>query len=262
MSFEYFNTSHLAFGSKLTRAFRQLEKMCGDAELTIARFTSDVAYLGEYVNRNYRVPFPTSATSAVRANELFDVINDETIVKEMSYKDDIFTVAINRFNRDNNRFTIGKGSTDLKKGYAFMSDSVSNLNPTSEIKFYEDLTKAKGDQLFKFRIDSYGFINIVSDSNSVLKFNKGGIDHINNIEVGEQVILPYTATDYEAVVVLGRHVSEDNSVVLYLNDQLIYSMGGTEINQYAMTYLKPNDKLSASSYNKAYKLIYNHVGDD
>lgn len=262
MSFEYFNTSHLAFGSKLTRAFRQLEKMCDDAELTIARFTSDVAYLGEYVNRNYRVPFPTSATSAVRANELFDVINDETIVKEMSYNNDIFTVAINRFNRENNRFTIGKGSTDLKKGYAFMSDSVSNLNPTSEIKFYEDLTNAKGKQLFKFRIDSSGFINIISDSNSVLKFSKGGIDHINNLELGEEIRLPYTATDYEAIIVLGNMADNGNSVNVYVNDKLYYNHGGSHVQKYGIVYVSPNDKVTSSNYSKAYRIIYNNVGGE
>lgn len=259
MSFEYFNTSHLAFGSKLTRAFRQLEKMCNDAELTISRYTDDVAYLGNYVNRNYRVPVPVSGDRPVRADEIFDVINDEIIIKEISYENEIFTVSINYFNRTNNRFTIGKGSTNLKEGYAFMTDSVSNLNPTSEIKFVKTLEQGKGKELFKFRVDSLGFINISTDSDSIVRFNRGGIDHINNLSIGEEITLSHTASDYEAILVLGKTAVDGTSINLALNGKTIYNMGGYVTKQYAIVYMKPDDVLDGSAYNKAYKVIYNRV---
>ena len=259
MSFEFFNTSHLAFGSKLTRAFRQLEKMCNDAELTIARFTKDVEYLGEYVNRNYRAPFPVSASSPVRADEIFDVINDEIIINDISCDDGVLTATINRFNRVNNRFTIGKGSTTLKKGYAFMSDSVSNLNPTAEIKFVESLEKGEGVQLFRYRVDSNGFINIVSDPDSLIKFNKGGIDHINNMELGDRVTLPYTAQDFECILVIGNMVDNGNSINVSVNGSLYYNHGGSHVKKYGVVYVKPNDVVSSSNYSEAYKIIYNRA---
>lgn len=259
MSFDYFNTSHLAFGSKLTRAFRQLEKMCNDAELNISRYVKDIEYLGEYVNVNYRAAFPISPDSPVRADELFDVINDEIIIKEIKYDNNIFTVSINYFNRVNNRFTIGKGSTDLKEGFAFMADSVSNLNPTSEIKFVSTENQGRGKELFKFRVDASGFINIATNSNSIIKFNRGGINHINNMEIGDQVTLPHTASDYEAILVLGKTAVNGTSINLSLNNKKIYEMGGYVTKQYAIVYMKPEDILKSSTYDKAYKVIYNRT---
>lgn len=259
MSFDYFNTSHLAFGSKLTRAFRQLEKMCNDAELTIGRYTDDVSYLGEYINKNYRAPFPMDASNPVRADEILDVINDEIIIKEISYKDETLTVSLNYFNRVNNRFTIGKGSTTLKEGFAFMPNSVSNMNPTSEIKFVQNQAQGAGKQLFKFRVDSMGNINIVYHPDSIVKFTAGSINHINNIAVGEEVSLPYTATDYEAILVVSKLIDWGNNFTTTINGKTMMSSNGYTHQNYFMAYLKPNDKLEASHYNKAYKLIYNRV---
>lgn len=259
MSFEYFNTSHLAFGSKLTRAFRQLEKMCSDAELTIGRYTEDVEYLGEYVNKNYRAPFPMSLSSPVRADEIFDVINDEIIIKEISYKDNIFVASLNYFNRVNNRFTIGKGSTDLKEGYAFMSDSISNMNPTTEIKFVKSVEQGKGKQLFKFRIDSNNNINIVSHVESIVKFNAGNINHINHIAIGNSLSLPHTATDYEAVIITSNLIDWGNNFDVYINGRLMSSSNGYTHRNYFMAYLNPNDTIDASHYSGAYKVIYNRI---
>lgn len=259
MSFEYFNTSHLAFGSKLTRAFRQLEKMCNDAELTIGRYIEDVEYLGEYINKNYRAPFPMSSSNPVRANEIFDVINDEIIIKEISYKDNIFVVSLNYFNRVNNRFTIGKGSTDLKEGYAFMPDSISNMNPTTEIKFVKSTEQGKGKQLFKFRIGSDNNINIVSHVDNIVKFNAGSINHINNIAIGDSLSLPYTATDYEAVIITSKLINWGDNFNVYINGRLMSSSNGYTHRNYFMAYLNPNDTIDASHYSGAYKVIYNRI---
>lgn len=259
MSFEYFNTSHLAFGSKLTRAFRQLEKMCNDAELTIGRYTSDVEYLGEYINRNYRAPMPINPSSPVRADEIFDAINDEIIIKEISYSDNTFTVSINYFNRTNNRFTIGKGSTTLKEGYAFIADSVSNSNPTAEIKFVKTAEQGKGKQLFKFRIDSSNNINIVAHTDSIVKFNVGTINNINNISIGESIQLPHTATDYEAVIITSKLIDMGNEFNIYINNKLMSSSNGYTHRNYFMAYLKPDDTIRADHYANAYKVIYNTI---
>ena len=40
MTFDFFNTSNLAFGSKLTKAFNQLDRLCNEAEENIAKILS------------------------------------------------------------------------------------------------------------------------------------------------------------------------------------------------------------------------------
>lgn len=260
MSFEYFNTSHLAFGSKLTRAFKQLEKLCVDCEGNILRFTEDVEYLGQYVNRNYRVPVPNSAENPVRVNEMFDAINDTFIIKELELtEDESLVVALNYFNRITNRFTVARGSTTLKKGYAFMRESVSNSNPASSIDFVQDKNSGSGRYLFKFRIDSNNFINIETSNESIVKFNTGDINHINNIEVGDSISLPYTATDYTAVLLIGNMVDNGTSINAYVNGKLIYSHGGTHIKKYVMTYLSPDDVLNSTAYSSARIINYNRA---
>lgn len=259
MSFEYFNTSHLAFGSKLTRAFRQLEKLCTDCENNIYQYQSDLEYLGQYVNRNYRVPVPNSPDNPVRTNEIFDVINDEFQIKEISYSDNTLTIAINYFNRVTNRFTIAKGSTTLTEGYVFMKESISNSNPSSTIDFYTSEMDGAGRFLFKFRIDSIGNINIETQSTSIIRFETGDVNHINNISVGENVTLPYTADDYECILIQGKVVNGGTSVNVKVNNKDLYNSGGYTCKRYAVVYLKPDDVLSSSAYDKAYKLIYNRV---
>lgn len=257
MPFNYFNPSHLAFGSKLTRAFRQLEKMCTDAESNINRYLDDLAFLGQYINRNYRIPAPTSAGSPVRADEIFDVLNDEIIIKQISYEDGIFNLGVNYFNRGTDRFTIGQGSTELKEGYAYVKESVSNMNPTQQIMFTDDLLQVKGLYLFAYRIDDDGVINITVDKSTILKIDPLGIDHIKSLRIGQQITLPHTASDYEAILVVGVKSSwgQQYSYKIKVDEKEIFSRGFGEKMSHVV-YLKPKQVLSAEYYSKAYKIIY------
>lgn len=261
MPFDYFNTSHLAFGSKLTRAFKQLEKLCSDAEEHIAGYVEDVAYLGQYVNRNYRIPFPNSAENPVQVNQILDIINDETTIRKMSFDGTTFECYINYFNRSTNRFTIAAGSTSLKEGYAFMRESISNINPAQDIIF-KDTQDGKGLLLFQYRIDEYNKINIVKNEDAVIQPLSGGINHISNMRIGDRVYLPYTANDYEAILIEGLFNSNGDSINVEVTSetpvhyQAITRCGGTSIRQYSMAYLRPNDTLKADRYEYAWKVIY------
>lgn len=258
MPFEYFNNSHLAFGSKLTKAFRQLEKLCNDSERNMQSFAEIINYLGQYRNRNYRVAIPNSPDDAVRSDEIFDLVNDEIIIKDLSFKDNKLNMAVNYFDRSTYRFTIGQGSTDLKEGYAFMSKSVSNSNPTSEIQFVSDKSKGNGMLLLRYRVDASNNINIVYDEDALLTFKRGGIKHIRNLTLGEQITLPYTATDYEAILVEGIMAFDGPSVNIGTEGESIrIQTGGTNLKRYAMVYLKPGETLKPySETGNVWKVIY------
>ena len=87
MPFNYFNPSHLAFGSKLTRAFRQLESLTDDVENLIENYSDNLRFFFQYVNRNYRIPFPVSGDSPAQVDQLFDLINDEINIRELEFYD-------------------------------------------------------------------------------------------------------------------------------------------------------------------------------
>ena len=56
MTFNFFNTSRLAFGSKLTAAFKQLNNMMDNSLEAVDRALSDLDYYQQYINKNYRFP--------------------------------------------------------------------------------------------------------------------------------------------------------------------------------------------------------------
>ena len=66
MTFEFFNTSNLAFGSKLTSAFKTLDDMAQRSSNNINTLLSDLEFYEQYLDRNYRVPAPTTGTMAAR----------------------------------------------------------------------------------------------------------------------------------------------------------------------------------------------------
>ena len=85
-----------------------------------------------------------------------------------------------------------------------------------------------------------------------------GVNHINNLVVGQRITLPYTATDYEAIMVLGQQSSYNDqySINIKVDDKQITTRGFGE-KAYHMVYVKPKQKVTASAYDKAYKIIYN-----
>ena len=256
MPFNYFNPSHLAFGSKLTRAFRQLESLTDDVENLIENYSDNLRFFFQYVNRNYRIPFPVSGDSPAQVDQLFDLINDEINIRELEFYDGKLHVAINYFNRGTNRFTIASGETELKTGYAYMKESISNSNPTQTITFSETESNSSGILLFKYSVDSENRVNIANIDYTLLKFKAGGIKHIRSMRIGDEVTLPYTASNYEAILVTGKLVHDGLSVSFSTDKGKVVEGGGSTIKMYGVAYLKPNEVLKGSTYDKAYKIIY------
>ncbi len=256
MPFDYFNNSHLAFGSRITRAFRQLESLANDAENLIENYSANLAYFSQYVNRNYPVPFPTNGYNPVQVAQLFDILNDEINIRELYFDGEKLHVKINYFNNANNRFVIASGETTLKEGYAYIKMGISNSNPEGEILFSENEIYASRFLLFRYRIDSNNKINLIKTEGALMKFRDGDINHIQSLRIGDQVTLPYTSTDYEAILVQGQLVHNGNSVDCTIDDTESIVAGGSTVQRYGIVYMKPNETLKATTYSSAYKVIY------
>lgn len=256
MSFDFFNTSYLAFGSKLYAAFATLENLVKEAEDNLKQVKSDQAIYDEYLNKNYQVPKPASASAPCRVNELFDIVNDKPIyIKKLQYTNGILSVNVNLFNRSNNRITKLTGSTGAKSGYCYYSaEAVSNTNPEREVKFVDDISKVEGTVLFQYRIDSNNIVNIVG-SVSNLFLIPTDISQYSDISLGTRVatIGSYKAQDYECLCIIGK----ENDILVKLDGTTILKGQGRNTVRHCIVYAKKGATISGT-YSEIYRINYSH----
>lgn len=262
MTFEFFNPTDLAFGQKLTAVFTSLDNLSKAAEANIKEVIENTAYYYQYYNKNYRVRRPSKADDPCRVDELFDLLNDKTVyIKNFNLDSNKLYVDIVSFNRNNNRITHATGSTELKKGYCYFKESVSNKSVNTELTFTNTLEYGKGSLLFKFRIDKNGNINFIGDI-SLLGIKPHDMGGYSQITLEKQEVAgdntEYTAEDYECLCIVGK----STKLRVHRNDKYIF--GGVEGSGYiseqrgerhCILYVKPNDVITGV-YSKIYRVIY------
>lgn len=253
MSFDFFNTSHLAFGSKLTQAFSELDRQLSSAESNLARLEEYLEIVNIYSGRNYRVALPTAGNKPVRTNELYDSLKGKTAYNIFCDSDNSsLSFRVTLYNQSTHLITKASGFTTLREGYAYVKTTITNNLPEKTITFVKDETPTKGTLLFKFRKDKgTNFVNL-TDVNSMLMIDPGDFEAYRSISKGSTISFPYTADDYEAICVIGQ--------VPYLNVKLngkeVIKGGGIVSKRYAILYLKPGDVVSAGSIQTGFKINY------
>lgn len=164
MSYNFFNTSNLAFGNKLTRAFLNLNKEASDAEDSCKLFLDRWEYYQGLMNKNYKVPRPADPDSPCRTDELYSLLSNKPImIKQMKFVDNKLKVTLLKFNVNTDRITKLTGETELKEGYIFIQEAISNQNPNREIQFVKDPINGVGEQLCQYRVDTDGVVNLIDD---------------------------------------------------------------------------------------------------
>lgn len=150
MSFDFFNLSNLAFGSKLTMAFTQLERLVKEAVEHIDLLVRDLRIYAKYLNRNYEVSAPEKAGDAVRSDELYSLISEKVIVNDITYIAGELYIDCVVFNPDTGRITKVSGYSTLASGYCYFDYAISNIDTGKPAKFFTDQDKSHGVELFKF----------------------------------------------------------------------------------------------------------------
>ena len=194
MSFDYFNTSYLAFGQKLYSAFATLDSLAKEAKLNIDKIMTYQSLFDDYLNKNYSVPIPQNPESPCRSDNFFDIIDDKPIyINKLTSTQDGIDVQLILVNRTNDRVTRLTGSTSLKEGYCYFltsdlsDDSINRLqflcdnSDGFKISYYDMKTRGPGDLLgtkqsglpaFKFGSlieDNQLLIDSQKDSNVIIK---------------------------------------------------------------------------------------------
>lgn len=258
MSFDYFNNSMLAFGAKLTRAFRTLEKLQLEAEANVEQVIEDQEIFNAFVNRNYQVPRPTKDEAPCRTDEIFDILNDKDIyLRRIEYVDGKIKVEASIFNRANNRITKLSGSSSKKEAYVYYKSSISNQKPNGTLEFSTEEHLTDYQYLFHYRIDSNGNIMLIGDVSklNLLPWDMSQYHSMSKGDILARNSAKYTAKDYEAVCIVG----ESNQIIVNLNGNWIFGnkekMGYGSF-RHCILYLKPDDVITGT-YNKIFRINYN-----
>lgn len=267
MTFEFFNTSNLAFGSKLTSAFKTLDDMAQRSVNNVNVLLSDLEFYEQYLDRNYRVPAPTKGTMAARTNELFNLLDEKVEVQYVDYSDNLFSFACSWCDKNTKKITVASGTTNIKKGYAYVMPATTNVRMNRTIRFSDVADKKNNEiKLFQYRINSKGKVFLVGSVVETLDLFPQEFNQYTSLSRGSTITLPYTASDYECIAIRAYYHSHGDEDVLkdlkvVVNGNVIMNAKDTFPHhngyRHCIVYLKPNDRLTGT-YGVAFKVDYNY----
>ena len=257
MTFEFFNTSRLAFGSKLTAAFKQLDNNLYYALQNMDNVLSALSFYDQYKNRNFRAPVPTRGQMVARVNELFALVDDMVTLQELKYEEETFSVKTTFYTKSINRITNAVGSTSLKEGFAFVTIAPSNSRMTRQIRFSSKDDKTGGEiLLFGFRIDDNGNIFLKGNLTENLRLYPQDATQYVSLTKGATVSLPYVAQEYECICLYGKR----NSFSVSINGtEIVKGFGGGAYDNYnhVVIYVKKGDEITGE-IESGFKINYNY----
>lgn len=262
MSYNFFNTSSTAFGSRLTAAFLSLTKLGEDAEIRLNEILENWDLYKARIGNNYRVPKPQGLDDAVRTNELFDIFNNKhVLIKDLKYENNKLVVKVFKFNNINDRMTVLSGSTTSKSGYVFYNWASSNSRPNKSLIFSSSANNS-GELLFQYRIDGNNKINLIGEVKTPLMLIPVDSSHLTNVRLGSKIAnanKKYTSKDYECILVIGRDsgiTGEDVSAIkVSKNGKVIFKGTGYRSRRYCIIYTKPDDIITGN-YDSIYRIEY------
>lgn len=258
MSFDFFNTSNLAFGKKLAAAFKNLDGLTREAENNLEQLYQDLRIYKQYVNRNYPIPRPAKPDMGCRTNELYDLIDERLFIfNNVSFSSNKLNIDVIIYNTDTNRITHATGNTTIKNGTCYYKESTSNNNPDTTLVFGSEnvfnggqVDNSRGTVLFSYRVDELNNLNIQGD-NSKLNVIPLDFTQYSSLAKGASITLPYTAKEPECVCIIGKM----NNIQIKKNGKVICQGYGYDNKRYCITYLKKGDKVEGS-YSSAFKINY------
>lgn len=256
MSFDFFNVSNLAFGSKLTAAFRQLDRLYQEADENIRGILEQQEIFNQYLNRNYQAPVPTKPFNACRSNEVINLVTGQTIFKSMDYNNGKINIEIIKHFPLLNRICRIYGESELLKGYAFFKLASSNSKPETEIRFSESSTAKSGELLlFEYHVDIPNKMVTVKDTANRLDVYPLDFTQYSGLSWGDLVSNPYTAENYECVIIKGYQWADTTSLRVVKNGTAITDTFCWGTRDHITLYLKPGDTIEGV-WEEAKKLNY------
>lgn len=137
MPFDFFNAGYLAFGNKLTNAFKNLASLLDVAQANVAEIINIMSTYTKYINKNYKVSTPQSPTEPVQCNQLYNILNNQKahIIIAGSSTGTYPVITGGIYLSDGNKFSTFKVTLERDSGgiYITPSNSFNDFTSTVEV---------------------------------------------------------------------------------------------------------------------------------
>lgn len=284
MTYEFFNTSYLAFGIKITRAFKSLAQLFDNANKNFQSITEQLSYIGKFIGRNYAVGTPDDPDKPCNCQMIYDILkinpisnllilpatNDDNII-------DGITLRFNAINPNTNKPTIFSGTIHELRATVYARLSTRNnvfsgnlyydsLNSDEDDKNYNYSTDVKGNMIrlftYEYNKDEGTFLlyNLNTDLNFLCSTYNRKYSSCNIID--RTSLLNQKISGRKMLIAVTEYKNADVALkVKYNNDQdytIVYSIPkGNKSNQYGLPlYLNDGDIVSSDSVYKLYEVVY------
>lgn len=283
MPFDFFNISHLAFGNKITAAFKSLASKLDECNVHISTLSEMISAYNMFSGTNYLVPIPDSRLDAVQGNQIYNILKIKPyIVKELSFNEENCTITFKAIviNPSTNKITKIEGTSpaDLTKGFAHITLNSSNdkINTPKSIQFdsldkYNNFVETSNTQiLFKYIIETGTPKRVtLSALNQYINLFPSNYDGHDNKYILSSISNEYTAQNYE--IILGKLIwsgrNTPMTIRLFKSEEdttgsIIRSFGPgnfaycSQPSQPLVVYIRPGEKIIADSGIQLWSLKY------
>lgn len=258
MSYDYFNTSSLAFGTKLTTAFNSLSRLIDETKESMAYIQEARDFYAPYYEKNFDVPIPKTPQSAVRTEYFSDwaLTADPRVEYEFANDGIDFTVVT----KDSAYGVVTKhvGYTQDNVGSVY---GIREYRTSGDVQLLSFVEKEGYDHLFDYRYSNQKWIILSNQNTDLIPLEYGEYNQYRELNVVETVTPgSYTATDYECVVLSGYEQYappniQRQKLEVYLNDDLVCdtteSLGFSKV----VLYLRPGDVIKGK-YSNGLRILY------
>lgn len=169
MTFDYFNTSYLAFGDKLKKAFKSLGGLLDNGYKKADSLSIQLSFIGSYLNKNYQVTDPKSEEDPCNCETIYKLLRNNPIsninilpyslTTDESEELKGIQVSLTFFHPTTDKLCTAlgystKGMKEIKNGTCFLLPSVINNNFDGQLLFFDKnetiIVSANAIKLFNF----------------------------------------------------------------------------------------------------------------
>lgn len=215
MTFDFFNTSNLAFGGKLTTAFKQLFNQVEQAQDNIDSVLERQAIYSEYLFKNYIVGQPTNGSNPCRTNEILNLVkdinyigdiditfsgNNENTADTLVVNANVYDKTLNIVSKVSTSKTLtaeewgfstslnGRKNGNINTGlryYLFFKPATDNMSMIVDCRLSKENDIQEGEELlFKIKLNFVGdkIYKTISSPNSKYSFLVGGFNNYYTVK--------------------------------------------------------------------------------
>lgn len=287
MTFDYFNTSYLAFGDKLKKAFKSLGSLLDNGYKKADSLSTQLSFIGSYLNKNYQVTNPNNEDDPCNCETIYKLLRNNPIsninilpyslITDESEELKGIQVSLTFFHPITDKLCTALGystinTKEIVNGTCFLLPSVINNNFNGQLLFFskdEDIiVSANAVRLFDFEYIPEENNILLSNISEYIELKPGLYDRPYStgrvVNVTNQY---YNKALPSRKMLLVKTIDTDGDITITVtfkgdsNPTTVYSLhpntGGKWSNYILPLYLNKGDVINSNSkISRVYEVIY------